>query len=149
MTSVQASRSPAPRFVSEPRRWLLASLGVVSVGVAAVGVVTPGLPTTIFLIGAAWCFGRSCPWMERRLIRNRFFAPFLVHLEPGSRMPRRAQLVTVCVMWTAIGVSGVLLLTREAWAWYLGGLALAGVAGTVAIVRQGEPWRRRSAAPTA
>jgi uncharacterized membrane protein YbaN (DUF454 family) len=83
-------------------RWLLAGLGTASVGLGALGVFLPGLPTTVFLIAASWCFARSCPWLEERLLRIPLFAPFLAYLEPGARMPRRTVTKALVVMWIAI-----------------------------------------------
>ena len=37
--------------------WVVAGLACVALG--GVGVVVPGLPTTVFFIGAAACFSRS------------------------------------------------------------------------------------------
>jgi len=129
----------APRRPDSPRRWLLAGLGVICVGLAAVGVVVPGLPTTVFLIAAAWLFARSCPWLEEKLVRHRFFAPFQAYLEPGARMPRRARLTALAAMWTAIAVSTVLIgrgATSISSLWVARGLIVgAGVVGTVVILR--------------
>ena len=83
-------------------RWLLAGLGVLCVGLGALGAVVPGLPTTVFLLGASWCFARSCPWLEERLLRIPLFAPFLGFLEPGAVMPRRTLVKALAVMWIAI-----------------------------------------------
>jgi uncharacterized membrane protein YbaN (DUF454 family) len=128
----------------DPVRLWLAGVGVVCVGMGALGVFIPGLPTTIFLIIASWCFARSCPWLERRLIRNRFFAPFLRFLEPGTVMPTRARIIASVMMWTAIAVSIAFLFLREASVWMPLLVALAGLVGTVAIwtiarPRRGEP----------
>jgi uncharacterized membrane protein YbaN (DUF454 family) len=68
-------------------------------------VLLPGLPTTIFLIAASWCFARSCPWLEERLIRVPLFRPFLGYLDTSTQMPRRAVIVTLVVMWLAIALS--------------------------------------------
>ena len=84
-----AARSPG-RALNPVRVWLMC-LGLVCVGLGAVGVVVPGLPTTVFLIIVSWCFTRSCPWLERKLIRNRFFGPFVRFMEPGAVMPTRAR----------------------------------------------------------
>ena len=83
-------------------RWLLAGLGTACVGLGALGVFLPGLPTTVFLIAASWCFARSCPWLEERLLRIPLFAPFLAYLEPGATIPRRTVTKALVVMWVAI-----------------------------------------------
>jgi len=94
---------------SRLHRWLLVAVGVALVGVGAVGVFLPGLPTTVFLLGASWCFARSCPWLEERLIRVPLFKPFLVYLDNGAQMPRRVVIWTLVVMWIAIGFSVVVV----------------------------------------
>jgi uncharacterized membrane protein YbaN (DUF454 family) len=82
-----------------------AGAGVVLVGVGAVGVVVPGLPTTIWLIAASYLFARSHPKLEERLIRNRFFGPYLRYLDRPATMPRRAKITTCALMWTSVGIS--------------------------------------------
>src|SRR5690349_10596362 len=64
-----------------PRRVVYASAGVVFVGIGAVGVFVPGLPTVIWLMGASYLFARSSPHLEAKLIRNRFFGPYLIYLD--------------------------------------------------------------------
>jgi uncharacterized membrane protein YbaN (DUF454 family) len=118
-------------------RYGLAALGVGFVGMAAAGVVVPGLPTTIFLILAAWCFARSCPWLADKLIHNRFFGPFVKYLEPGAVMPRRAKVVALVIMWTAIAGSCWLIVSRGLPLLIPGAVILAGIVGTWYIARQG------------
>jgi uncharacterized membrane protein YbaN (DUF454 family) len=90
-------------------RWLLAGLGIACVGLGALGVFLPGLPTTVFLIAASWCFARSCPWLEERLLRVPLFAPFLRFLEPGATVPRRAVVKVLLILWLAILASAAAL----------------------------------------
>lgn len=118
-------------------RYGLVGAGVCSVGMGAVGVVVPGLPTTVFLIIAAWCFARSCPWLTERLICNRFFGPFVRYLEPGVVMPRRAKVISLCMMWAAIAGSCWLMIAREAPDFVPVLVVLTGVAGSWYIARQG------------
>lgn len=88
-----------------PRRIALALLGIVCVGLAFAGVVLPGLPTTIFLIAASYLFARSCPWLEERLIRVRWFRPYLPYVDGSLPMPRRARWLAIGAMWTAVSIS--------------------------------------------
>lgn len=140
-TTIQlAPQHLATRAMLRMRRILLACLGVLCVGLAAVGVVLPGMPTTIFLILATACFMRSCPWLQSKLIENRFFGPFLKYLEPGAVMPARAKVISIGVMWLAILSSIVMLSTSDLPLIWVGGtIALAGLVGTVCIVRMGRP----------
>jgi len=55
-----APKAGRERAAGLARRWLLAGAGVVAVGLGGLGVFVPGLPTTIFLIIASYCFARSC-----------------------------------------------------------------------------------------
>lgn len=122
---------------SSLKRWTLAVAGVCCVALGGVGAVVPGLPTTVFLIGACWCFTRSCPWMENVLIRNRFFRPFLSALESGDGMPRRAKIVSIAAMWIAIAVSVAVFAVRsDAFpTLFAGAMAICGAIGTWSILR--------------
>lgn len=121
-----------------PYRLLLAAAGIVCVGLAALGVVVPGLPTTVFLIAATFLFTRSCPWLEERLIRNRFFGPFLGYLDGSAQMPWRAKLMTMAVMWSFVALSVWLLgraLDTQTWVVFMP--PVAAVVGTWFIARMG------------
>ena len=52
-------------------------LGFASLVLGAIGAVLPLLPTVPFVILAAFCFARSSPSLERRLIEHRRFGPHL------------------------------------------------------------------------
>ena len=141
METVENTRSRDRRL----QRWLLAGVGIVLVGVGAVGVFLPGLPTTIFLLGASWCFARSCPWLEERLIRVPLFRPFLGYLDNGATMPRSAVVATLVIMWAAITVSVVIVNLGAEPRRLLGGLIIAlGLVGTFFVLRMGR--RRQSEA---
>lgn len=131
-----------PISSSRVKRYGLASAGVACVGMGGIGTVVPGLPTTVFLLMATWCFARSCPWLTDRLVRNRFFSPFACYLVPGVVMPRRAKIISIAMMWAAITVSCAVLLRSEAPVWVPGVVVLSGVAGTWFIARQGRKIRR-------
>jgi uncharacterized membrane protein YbaN (DUF454 family) len=140
----QPSHATAPVPTrSRLHRWLLVSAGVVLVGIGALGAVLPGLPTTIFLLGASWCFARSCPWLEERLIRVPLFRPFLIYLDHGADMPRRVVAATLAVMWIAITLSVITINVGGEPRPLLGGLIIAlGVVGTFFVLRMGR--RRQS-----
>ena len=121
-------------------RWLLAGLGTACVGLGALGVFLPGLPTTVFLIAASWCFARSCPWLEQRLLRVPLFAPLLGFLEPGARLPRRTLAKALVIMWLAIIASAAAVgLGDDGRPGVAAAVIGLGLVGSPFVVRLGEP----------
>ncbi len=113
--------------------------GVSLVGIGAVGVFLPGLPTTIFLLGASWCFTRSCPWLEERLIRIPLFRPFLIYLDQGAQMPRKVVVWTLVVMWLAIAASATMvMIAPEPQQALAATIVAAGVIGSWFVIRMGR-----------
>jgi uncharacterized membrane protein YbaN (DUF454 family) len=140
-STANAARRP---LVREPRRLLLAAAGVVSVAFGAIGAFVPGLPTTIFLIVASYCFTRSCPWLEERLLRTRLFAPYMRFVDGRAPMPPRARVAALLLMWGTVAVSLGTLHVSSALAPWLGIVIVgAACAGTVAIALYGRPPAQR------
>ncbi len=127
---------PPTAWVRSPRRVALAALGVVAVALGAIGVFVPGLPTTIFLIIASYCFTRSCPWLEERLLRVPLFAPYMRFIDEGRPMSTRARVVSITATWTSVLLSLALLRAsgRLSTALAITILGVAGI-GTVAVLR--------------
>jgi uncharacterized protein len=130
---------PNPPAAGRARRLLLAGIGVLLVGVGAVGAVLPGLPTTIFLIGASWCFARSCPWLEEKLLNTRLFRPFHGWLRADGRVSPRTKAGSIIAMWIAITISAALLMRGTPPRIGLASAIVAlGFVGTWFIVRHGR-----------
>jgi uncharacterized membrane protein YbaN (DUF454 family) len=130
---------PDPSALTRGRRLLLAGIGILLVGLGAVGAVLPGLPTTVFLLGASWCFARSCPWLEERLLRARLFRPFRAWLRPGERVSRRTKASSMAVMWIAIAISATLLVSGDPPRLVVAGVVVAlGCVGTWFIATHGR-----------
>ena len=125
--------SPAAQGV-RLRRWLLVVIGVLSVGLAALGALVPGLPTTIFVIIASYCFTRSCPWLEQRLLRNRLFARSMSYVDGEREMTPRVRLTISCIIIGFSSVSaGILMATGAATPLVLGIIAILAILGVVAV----------------
>lgn len=130
MPLVATTAAPLPTR-SRMRRGVYAGAGVVLVGIGAVGVFVPGLPTTIWLMAASFLFARSSPTLEARLIRNRFFGPYLVYLDRPAHMPRHAKVSATVLMCGSASISMALLAAGDQLGWGLGlGIPTAAMAGT-------------------
>ena len=118
---VGPSRSAAKRF-------LYKTLGLAMVGLAIAGVFLPLLPTTPFLLVAAWAFARSSPRLDAWLRNHPRLGPFLANWEERRAIPRSAKalaFVGVTSGWAilaftgarpmVLAISGVFLLGVLAW----------------------------------
>jgi uncharacterized membrane protein YbaN (DUF454 family) len=84
-------------------RALYLAAGLVAVGIGIVGVVTPGLPGTVFLIVALFCFKRSSPRLERWLLEHPRLGPTLRDWELHRSIRPRTKVVAIVLMWAFIG----------------------------------------------
>lgn len=66
--AVQDRRSRRRRL-TRVERWVLDGLGGVLLATGAVGAVVPGMPTTVFWIGAVLCFLKTRPHAVRPMLR--------------------------------------------------------------------------------
>ena len=87
------------------KRAVYKPLGLLFVGLASLGVVLPGLPTTPFLILAAWFFARSSEKWHQRLLQSELFGPLLRNWEQRRCISLQAKLVALLSMLLAGGAS--------------------------------------------
>lgn len=125
------ARPPLPRWL----QWLLRALAVVSLALGFLGMFLPVLPTTPFILLAAWAAARSSPRMLAWLEQHRLFGQMLRDWRQGGVVSRKAK-------WGATGVmsaSAVFLLLTVPQLWAAAG-AMACM-GTVLVWL----WRRPEA----
>jgi len=113
-------------------RWLLLVFAVLCLVLGAIGAVVPGMPTTVFILLAAWAAARSSPRLHAWLLRHRLFGPMLLNWQNGRMVSRRAKWSATAGM--AFCALVIALTAHRAWA--------AGIAcGTMALVLAWL-WRR-------
>ena len=112
------------------RKYLYMALGFACVGMAYVGFVVPGIPFSIFLVTAAYCFSKSSQRMHDWLYNHPWFGQFLTEWTHHKVFPTRAKYAmvivmasTVAVTWHATGntnaviYSSIFMALVAAWAW--------------------------------
>jgi uncharacterized membrane protein YbaN (DUF454 family) len=134
MAAVPTAAALPRSWVRDPRRWLFAGLGLVCVGLGWVGAFVPGMPTTVFLLLASYCFARSCPWLEERFLRVPVFAPYMKALDDGHGLSKQAARRAWISLWTSLSASLLVLrLAGRLPLWLAVTIIAAGCVGSAAI----------------
>ena len=111
------------------RRAALIVCGTLSLALGIVGIFVPLLPTTCFLLIAAWCYARSSSRLYDRLMRAKFIGPYLQRYRDERSIPAHVKVASLVMMWITIGYSiyvfpnllirAALLLTASGVTWHL------------------------------
>lgn len=86
--------------------WLL--LGLVSTGCGLAGAVLPLVPTTPFLLVAAFAFARSSPRLHGWLVRHPRFGPLILNWQHHGAISPGAKRAALLFMGAALGLSVLL-----------------------------------------
>ncbi len=110
------------------RKAILIFFGTVCVGLGFLGIFLPLMPTTVFLLLAAYCYSRSSDRFHNWLLNNRWLGRYIKNYKSGEGISVRQKATTISVLWATIGFS----------IWYVAGafwltLLLAAVAIGVTI----------------
>ena len=111
-------------------RWLWKLGGIMSLGMAYIGVITPGIPFSIFVVFAAYCFAKSSPKMHSWIYNHRLFGPFLSNWQEKKVFPQKMKYFMIATMSTsllflwftthnvrAIVYSGLVMILVAVWTW--------------------------------
>jgi uncharacterized membrane protein YbaN (DUF454 family) len=83
------------------RQLLWRSLASLFLGLGALGVILPGLPTTPFLLVAAWAGSRGWPALEARLLKHPRYGAMIQDWRDRRALPRRAKWLASTLMLTS------------------------------------------------
>ncbi|KAA9010090.1 YbaN family protein [Histidinibacterium aquaticum] len=106
-TSRPLGADPAP-VLKTIRRLLWLGLGLLALSLGAAGAIFPLLPTTPFIILAAFAFGQSAPGWQRRLEANPAFGPAIADWRAQGAISPRYKALAVGMMAAALGLSLIL-----------------------------------------
>lgn len=106
---------------------LLAVLGAVSLALGVAGIFLPLLPTTPFLLLAAWAFVRSSPRLYSWLMNHPHLGEYIRNFRENRAIPLRVKVVSVSLVWLTIGFCIVAVVERWWWAQVLLALLAAAV----------------------
>lgn len=92
------SDSPPSRPLSRPLRWAWCALAYLSLGVGIVGIFVPGLPTTVFVLIAAWAATRGSQRLHDWLLGHPRFGPSIRNWREHGAVSRRGKRLATLTM---------------------------------------------------
>ena len=92
---------------------ILTIIGWLAVALGTLGVFLPLLPTTPFILLAAWCFARSSPRFHQWLLYRSWFGGYLSHWQQYRAMPRGAKPRAIAMIVVTFAIS--LWLVKLTW----------------------------------
>lgn len=102
------TRGRAGHVVHHGKRLLWMLAGGLSLLLGIVGIFVPLLPTTPFVLLAAFCFARGSERWERWLLGHPRFGPMVTNWRDHRAVPLRAK-----------QLASVMMLFGSAWSWWL------------------------------
>jgi len=96
------------------RKAVLIFAGTAFVALGVLGMFLPLLPTTVFLLLAAYCYSRSSERFHNWLLTNRLCGPYIRNYKSGRGVSARQKVTTLLFLWASIGFS-IWLLAGGLW----------------------------------
>jgi uncharacterized protein len=88
-------------------RGVWVALGFAFIGLGFIGVVLPLVPTTPFVLLAAYCFARSSPRFYRWLLQHPVFGKLIRDWRAGRGIALRVKVTAVALIVLTIGSSAI------------------------------------------
>ncbi|MDR2475153.1 MAG: YbaN family protein [Bacteroidales bacterium] len=111
------------------------TLAVICIVLGAIGIVTPVLPTTPFLLAAAYLFSRSSPKMHKILVEHRVFGKYLSDYFNNKPISVRQKAISIFFVWSGLGLT-FYFADLHCWIVYL--LIFIGIAVSIHISTLGK-----------
>ena len=81
--------------------WIIG--GTVCVGLGILGIFLPVLPTTPFLLLAAFCYGRGSMRFYHWLVNRSRLGVYIRSYREGRGIPLKQKVLTIALLWFTIG----------------------------------------------
>ena len=88
--------------------------GSIFLVLAMLGIVLPLLPTTPFLLLAAWCYAKGSERLYQWLLHHPWFGNYIQSYRSGKGIPKKTKLKVIALLWVTMSVS-IVFTTEILW----------------------------------
>jgi uncharacterized membrane protein YbaN (DUF454 family) len=100
-------------------------LAYASLGIGIVGIFVPGLPTTVFVLLAAYAASRGSDRLHRYLLEHSSFGPMIRDWQAHGAVSRRAKWAATLMMAASALVLLAIMLSVGGHRWWMAALPIA------------------------
>jgi uncharacterized membrane protein YbaN (DUF454 family) len=108
--------------------WIIG--GTICIGLGLLGVFLPVLPTTPFLLLAAFCFGRGSKRFHHWFVYRSWLGSYIRNYQSGQGIPFWQKLLTLGFLWLTIG--STICFTELVW-WIKAALVIVAIGVSIHI----------------
>lgn len=105
---MEVIRQPSNRLL----KYILASLGLISLSLGVLGVFLPLLPTTPFLLLSAALFMRSSKRLYHWLMNHKLFGKYLQKYIHHKVISKRTKIISLSLLWILILTSIIFVIDK-------------------------------------
>jgi|TARA_B110000014_G_scaffold263046_1_gene258627 uncharacterized membrane protein YbaN (DUF454 family) len=87
-----------PKLFIKIHKPVFFSIGILSLSLGYIGIVVPGLPTTVFILIAAWAFSKCSEKFTFWLENHRIFGPIILNWNTYRGLSRRAKKLAISMI---------------------------------------------------
>ncbi|QDP42095.1 DUF454 domain-containing protein [Radiobacillus deserti] len=91
------------------KKSLLIGVGSISVALGVLGIFLPLLPTTPFLLLAAFCYVRSSDRLYNWLMNHKQLNIYIKSFRKGEGIPLKAKIFSIAFIWITILFSAIVV----------------------------------------
>ncbi|MEM0448950.1 MAG: YbaN family protein [Methanomassiliicoccales archaeon] len=94
--------------MSEPSRWksgFWIGIGTISLAIGIMGIIIPLLPTTPFLLFAAFCYSRGSRKLHTLILRHKYLGAYIRAYEKGEGISYSVKATSLLLLWGAMSIT--------------------------------------------
>ena len=105
-------------------KYLLITLGTISLVIGMIGLITPGLPTTPFVLLTGVLFAKGSPRLHEKLRNHKITSKYLNRVDNGVDI--KTRIISIAFMWCMISVTAFFVFEYGTMRFVMIGLGIVG-----------------------
>lgn len=94
---------------SRLKKAIFIPLGIISVVLGIIGIILPIVPTTPFLLLAAYLFYRSSEKLHDRLLKSKILGEYISSYMKHRAIKRKIKIFSIALLWMTLAISFFLI----------------------------------------